>query len=137
MHCANCGMAYYAHGADSLSCFDGKGMYSAPDIEIEQEDDGRWIAEILATPGAMAYGKTPQEALNNASKIAQDASERIKTGDPEESREWTLTIERLGGEECAVLREPGKMDTTTPILTRQLPWFNALKNLLGRKMGAP
>jgi len=54
----------------------------------------------------------------------------------EENRDWSLTIERLSGEDFAVLREPGKMDTTTPILTRQLPWFNALRNLLGRKVGA-
>jgi hypothetical protein len=54
----------------------------------------------------------------------------------EENRDWSLTIERIAGKECAVLRVPGKMDTTTPVLTRQLPWFNALRNLLGRKVGA-
>ena len=27
-------------------------------IEIEQEDDGRWIAEISELPGVMAYGAT-------------------------------------------------------------------------------
>ena len=29
------------------------------DIEFEQEEDGRWIAEI---PGALAYGVTPLQA---------------------------------------------------------------------------
>jgi hypothetical protein len=27
-------------------------------IELEQETDGRWIAEIEALPGAMIYGNT-------------------------------------------------------------------------------
>lgn len=25
-------------------------------IEIEREDDGRWIGEVLALPGVLAYG---------------------------------------------------------------------------------
>ena len=31
-------------------------------IEFEQEDDGRWIAEISELPGVMAYGATKGEA---------------------------------------------------------------------------
>ncbi len=31
-------------------------------IEFEQEDDGRWLAEISALPGVMAYGATREEA---------------------------------------------------------------------------
>ncbi len=31
-------------------------------LEIEQEEDGRWIAEIVELPGVMAYGQTPKEA---------------------------------------------------------------------------
>jgi hypothetical protein len=32
------------------------------DIEIEQEEDGRWIAEIPEIPGVLAYGVTPLQA---------------------------------------------------------------------------
>jgi predicted RNase H-like HicB family nuclease len=32
-------------------------------IEVEQEDDGRWIAEIPDVSGAMSYGGTRDEAL--------------------------------------------------------------------------
>lgn len=32
-------------------------------IEIEQEEDGRWLTEIPALPGVMAYGQTQAEAL--------------------------------------------------------------------------
>jgi predicted RNase H-like HicB family nuclease len=31
-------------------------------VEIEQEEDGRWIAEVADLPGALAYGQTPEEA---------------------------------------------------------------------------
>lgn len=39
-------------------------------IETEQETDGRWIAEIPEVPGALAYGKTKQEAVSKAYAIA-------------------------------------------------------------------
>jgi predicted RNase H-like HicB family nuclease len=39
-------------------------------IEFERETDGRWIAEVPSVPGAMAYGKTKQEAEFNALAIA-------------------------------------------------------------------
>jgi predicted RNase H-like HicB family nuclease len=39
-------------------------------IETEQEEDGRWLAEILNLPGVMAYGKTREEAVANAEVIA-------------------------------------------------------------------
>jgi predicted RNase H-like HicB family nuclease len=31
-------------------------------IEFEQEEDGRWIAEIPELPGVMCYGATKEEA---------------------------------------------------------------------------
>lgn len=42
-------------------------------IEVEQEDDGRWIAEVLQIPGALAYGVTPQEAKLKVQAIALHA----------------------------------------------------------------
>lgn len=32
-------------------------------VEIEQEADGRWIAEVASIPGAMCYGPTKAEAV--------------------------------------------------------------------------
>lgn len=31
-------------------------------IEIEREEDGRWLTEIADLPGVMAYGQTQAEA---------------------------------------------------------------------------
>lgn len=32
-------------------------------IEIEQETDGRWIAEVVDLPGVLVYGATRDEAI--------------------------------------------------------------------------
>lgn len=40
------------------------------EIETDREADGRWIAEIPAIPGAMAYGSTEEEAREKVCAIA-------------------------------------------------------------------
>jgi predicted RNase H-like HicB family nuclease len=42
-------------------------------VELEQEEDGRWIADIVEIPGAMAYGKTQEEAMAKAETLARIA----------------------------------------------------------------
>lgn len=39
-------------------------------LETEQEDDGRWIAEIRDLPGVLAYGATRPEAIVKAEALA-------------------------------------------------------------------
>jgi predicted RNase H-like HicB family nuclease len=39
-------------------------------IELEQEDDGRWIGEVPTLPGVMAYGQTKGEALAAVQALA-------------------------------------------------------------------
>ncbi len=39
-------------------------------IELDREEDGRWIADIAALPGVMAYGKTKQEAVAKVRALA-------------------------------------------------------------------
>jgi predicted RNase H-like HicB family nuclease len=39
-------------------------------IETERENDGRWIAEIADIPGALAYGRTENQANANAYALA-------------------------------------------------------------------
>lgn len=43
-------------------------------VEVDREVDGRWIAEITSVPGAMAYGSTEGEAVQNVIKIAEAIS---------------------------------------------------------------
>ena len=39
-------------------------------IETEQEEDGRWIAEVLGMPGVLVYGESRSEAMVKASALA-------------------------------------------------------------------
>lgn len=39
-------------------------------LDIEQEKDGRWIAEIIDLPGVMAYGSTPAQASARVKALA-------------------------------------------------------------------
>lgn len=39
-------------------------------IEVEQEDDGRWLAEVPALPGVLAYGQTRAEAVEHVQALA-------------------------------------------------------------------
>jgi predicted RNase H-like HicB family nuclease len=39
-------------------------------FSTEQEDDGRWIAEVPELAGVMAYGATLDEAMNKAEVLA-------------------------------------------------------------------
>jgi predicted RNase H-like HicB family nuclease len=41
-------------------------------IELEQEDDGRWIAEIDELNGVMVYGITREEAIKNVKALASE-----------------------------------------------------------------
>lgn len=39
-------------------------------VEIEHEDDGRWVAEVAALPGVLAYGTTRDEAVAKVEALA-------------------------------------------------------------------
>jgi predicted RNase H-like HicB family nuclease len=45
-------------------------MFMNFDVEFEQEDDGRWIAETPEIPGVLAYGVTPLQAGTRARALA-------------------------------------------------------------------
>ena len=51
-------------------------------IEIEREDDGRWLAEIPELPGVMAYGASAEEAMGRAEILAlRVLAERLEHGE--------------------------------------------------------
>jgi predicted RNase H-like HicB family nuclease len=39
-------------------------------VEVEREDDGRWIAEVPDLPGVLAYGNSREQALARAEALA-------------------------------------------------------------------
>ena len=40
------------------------------EIELEREDDGRWVAEVPDLPGVMTYGKTRDDAIAHVQALA-------------------------------------------------------------------
>lgn len=52
-------------------------------IEIEREEDGRWIGEVPALPGVLVYGATEAEARTKAIALAlRVIADRIEHGEP-------------------------------------------------------
>ena len=52
-------------------------------VEVEQEDDGRWIAEVPELTGVLAYGKTREEAVRRAQALSlRVLAERLENGEP-------------------------------------------------------
>lgn len=39
-------------------------------VDVEREDDGRWIGEVTDLPGVLTYGKTREEAVAKAKALA-------------------------------------------------------------------
>jgi len=51
-------------------------------VEIEQEADGRWVAEVPDLPGVMAYGATPDEARARVQALAlRVVADRLEHGE--------------------------------------------------------
>jgi predicted RNase H-like HicB family nuclease len=51
-------------------------------IELERETDGRWIAEIPALPGVLAYGASREEAVARVKALAlRVLAERLERGE--------------------------------------------------------
>jgi predicted RNase H-like HicB family nuclease len=51
-------------------------------VEIEQEEDGRWIAEVIDLPGVLAYGNTPEKAKAKVQALAlRVVADRLEYGE--------------------------------------------------------
>lgn len=51
-------------------------------IEVEQEEDGRWLAEVMEIPGVLAYGQTAEQAMAQAQALAlRVLADRLEHGE--------------------------------------------------------
>ena len=51
-------------------------------IELEQEIDGRWIAEIGALNGVLVYGETREDAITKVKTLAlRVIADRLENGE--------------------------------------------------------
>lgn len=51
-------------------------------IELDREEDGRWLTEIPEIPGVMAYGQTREEAVARVKALAlRVMADRLEHGE--------------------------------------------------------
>ncbi len=51
-------------------------------VELDREDDGRWIAEVADLPGVLAYGSSKAEAQARVQALAlRVVAERLEHGE--------------------------------------------------------
>ncbi len=51
-------------------------------IELDREEDGRWLTEIPELPGVMAYGSSQEEALAKVKALAlRVMADRLEHGE--------------------------------------------------------
>jgi predicted RNase H-like HicB family nuclease len=51
-------------------------------IECEEEEDGRWIAEVPQLPGVLCYGQSADEAVSRAEVLAlRTIAEQLEHGE--------------------------------------------------------
>ncbi len=51
-------------------------------VETEQEEGGRWIADVVDLPGVLAYGRTIEEARAKAQALAlRVVADRLEHGE--------------------------------------------------------
>ena len=51
-------------------------------VEIDREEDGRWIADVPELPGCMVYGDTREGAVSRAVALALHVlADRIENGE--------------------------------------------------------
>jgi predicted RNase H-like HicB family nuclease len=62
-------------------------------VEVEQETDGRWIAEIPQIAGAMSYGASRDEAVARVEALGlRVLAERIEQGESSPEIEQVFTV---------------------------------------------
>lgn len=62
-------------------------------IEVDHENDGRWIAEVTDLPGCMAYGATKTEALAKTKALAlRVLADRLENGEPVPAGEELFSV---------------------------------------------
>jgi predicted RNase H-like HicB family nuclease len=90
-------------------------------VEIEREEDGRWISEIPDLPGVMTYGASRQEAVARAKALAfRVLADRLEHGEdiPELRHVFAVGFPRTPGPRSASRTRRGSRFTLSPLAAR-------------------
>jgi predicted RNase H-like HicB family nuclease len=64
-------------------------------IELERENDGRWLAEVDALPGVMCYGHDRAKAVAKVQALARQVlAERLQGTSPAELLNLTFELRK-------------------------------------------
>jgi predicted RNase H-like HicB family nuclease len=72
-----------------------EGISVALHVEVEQEEDGRWLAEVPELSGVLAYGSSRQEAIDRAEALAlRVIADRLDHGEavPDLDRVFSVVV---------------------------------------------
>ena len=62
-------------------------------VDVEQETDGRWIAEVSDLPGVLTYGASRDEAVKRAQALSlRVLAERLEHGEDIPNQETVFSI---------------------------------------------
>jgi predicted RNase H-like HicB family nuclease len=62
-------------------------------VEVEVEEDGRWIAEVPALPGAMTYGSSRAAAVSKVEALVlRILADRVENGEDAPELEAVFTL---------------------------------------------
>ena len=62
-------------------------------VEVEQEEDGRWIAEIPVIPGALVYGDSRSDAVTKVEALVlRILADRLEHGEEAPELESMFTV---------------------------------------------
>jgi predicted RNase H-like HicB family nuclease len=65
-------------------------------IELEQEDDGRWIVEIDELNGVLVYGETREDAITKVKTLAlRVIADRLENGESLPQQVESLVFEAV------------------------------------------
>jgi hypothetical protein len=102
-------------------------------VELEQEEDGRWIAEVVDIPGVLAYGQSQQEALARAQ--ARSAEKYPRGWNEARVRRVLEYYESQSDEEAAAEIETAFESTTMEVPVALVPEVRRL--IAKRKWARP
>jgi len=76
-------ITYHTHADFKLDTDNSRDIFSGVmKIEIEQEVDGRWIADVVDLAGVMAYGQTRADAIAKVQALAlRVLADRLEHGE--------------------------------------------------------
>jgi predicted RNase H-like HicB family nuclease len=72
-------------------------------VDVEREDDGRWIGEVTDLPGVLSYGTTREEAVAKAKALAfRVLADRLDHGEDIPELHGVFAVNGLTDGNCSI-----------------------------------